>query len=85
MLTMEIQTIQRILMNAIILQMLNKHYLDGELVTEEWLTQEYKSKCKFSTSLKKFSQIKPLRRVTFTNIKNEQKCREEQYNDTAPV
>ena len=36
MLTMEIQTIQRILMNAIILQMLNKHYLDGELVTEEW-------------------------------------------------
>ena len=57
---MGIQTIQRILMNAIILQMLIKHNLDEEIVTEEWLTQEYKSKCKFSTFLKKFSQIKPL-------------------------
>ena len=33
---MEIQTIQRILMNAINLQMLIKHNLDEELVTEEW-------------------------------------------------
>ena len=76
---MGIQTIQRILMNAIILQMLIKHNLDEEIVTEEWLTQEYKSKCKFFYIPQKIQSNK-------TTMKSHiHQHKEEQYNDTAQV